>query len=82
MYIVVVIVVVVIAFSNPLSSDTTRPIKTKLGMNVSWGILHRKNVGIFDLSKKWPPLLKIEHRGHTVVFRICIQNRQVEPNSD
>ena len=33
------------------SSHTTWPIRTKLGMNVTWGILHRNEVRIFYSSK-------------------------------
>ena len=37
-------------------------------MNVPGGIMHRINVGIFDPLKNMAALLKIEHRGLTVVF--------------
>ena len=61
--------VIVVVYSNAklISSDTTLPIETKLGMNVPWDVLHRTDVGIFDF---WLPLLQIEHRGQTVLF--CI----------
>ena len=61
-------------FLSKISSDTTKPIETKLGMNVAWGILHKTNVGIFDLSKNMAAITKIEHSGQTVVFRINLQN--------
>ena len=56
-------------FLSKIFSDTTGPIVTKLDRNVPWGILHRTDVGIMDLSKNHDCLYKkIEHKGQTVVF--------------
>ena len=52
------VIVVVNNFSKIFSSETTQLIGTKLGMNVSWCILHRTEVGIFDPSKNMAALTK------------------------
>ena len=44
--------------SKIFSYDTTLPIETTVGMNVSWGILYRNDVGIFDLSKNMATVTK------------------------
>ena len=41
-----------------LPSETTLLISTKLCMNVSWGILYRTDVGIFDLLKNMATVAK------------------------
>ena len=51
-------VVVINNFSKLFSSEITRPIGTKLGMNVPWDILHRTDVGIFDPSKNKASVIK------------------------
>ena len=55
-------------FLSKIFSESTGANETKLGMNDPQGVLHRCDVEIFDLSKTWPHLLKIEHRDKTEVF--------------
>ena len=43
------VIIVIFNFSKHLSSDTTGPVRAKLGMNVLYGILHRGDVEIFYL---------------------------------
>ena len=45
-------IVVLNNYTKPFSSETTWLIRTNLGINVSWGILHRTDMWIFDSSKK------------------------------
>ena len=45
-------------------------------------ILHRTYVGIFDPLKNMAAVTKNRTSGQTVVFRIYLQNRLVQPDSD
>ena len=45
-------------FLSKISSDTTGPIGTKLGTNISWVIVHRTDVGIFDPLKNMAAITK------------------------
>ena len=60
--------VVVNNLSELFSSDTIWPIDTKLGINVSWGILHRTDVGIFDSLKNMAALTKNRTKGSDSIF--------------
>ena len=44
--------------SKIFSFDTILPIETKLGISVPWGVLHRIEVGFFDLSKNMATVTK------------------------
>ena len=69
-----IVLLLTLFLSKIFTNDTTWPIGTKLwrkflrvsSTELIWGFrIHRKT---------WPPLLKIEHRGQTEVFRIYLQN--------
>ena len=60
--------VVINNFSKLFFSETTRPIKTKLGMDVPWSILHRIVVGIFYLSKNMAAVTKNRTNGSDSSF--------------
>ena len=61
-------VVIVYNFSKLFSSDTTWPIGTKLGMNITWGILHRTVVGILDPLKNMATVIKSRTKGSDSSF--------------
>ena len=60
--------VVVNNYTKLFSSETTWLTRTKLGMNVPWGILHRIVVGIFDPSRNMAAITKNRKYGSDSSF--------------
>ena len=52
--------------------ETTGSIRTRLGMNVSQGVLYRTYYIVFVLSKNMATVTKIEYMGQTEVFCIYL----------
>ena len=54
--------------SKIFCSETTRPFRTKLDMNIPEDILQRSGVGIFDLSKNMVSVTKNKTKGSVGSF--------------